>query len=222
MDLIALIHLVLSARFGVQRRKRRRLEHLPESRTVHKLTDLIGRGKLSISAASEIAQTVVASLFSTIWFVFGFGEPKIKDTHSPNYIITSDDVPLLSICIVIILIDVPLRYLGHLRLLTTRLRTQRWRLFPPWGQAALAQPTQSGTCTAGWLAYTISSFRLTRFLPLCKWLHRQMGSPKPTMYVLLGILMGWYDMGKHQPVINQSSTTHRWLFIVLFLAIIHH
>ena len=43
-------------------RKRQRLEDLPESKTINKITDLIGRGKVSIDAAAEIARHVVASL----------------------------------------------------------------------------------------------------------------------------------------------------------------
>ena len=41
-------------------RKRQRLEEYPESATVNKLTELIGRGKLCISTAAEIAQTAVS------------------------------------------------------------------------------------------------------------------------------------------------------------------
>lgn len=40
-------------------RKRQRLEDYDESRTVNKLTELIGRGKFSIATASEIAVSVV-------------------------------------------------------------------------------------------------------------------------------------------------------------------
>ncbi|CAK9103632.1 Uncharacterized protein SCF082_LOCUS48402 [Durusdinium trenchii] len=40
-------------------RKRRRLEDLPDSQTVKKFADLIGRGKMSIDAAATIARSVV-------------------------------------------------------------------------------------------------------------------------------------------------------------------
>lgn len=40
-------------------RKRQRLEELDDSKTVRKLTDLVGRGKCSVSAAAELAQCVV-------------------------------------------------------------------------------------------------------------------------------------------------------------------
>ena len=40
-------------------RKRQRLEELGDSRTVQKLTELVGRGKCSVAAACEIAQGVV-------------------------------------------------------------------------------------------------------------------------------------------------------------------
>ena len=42
-----------------RKRKRCSLESYPESATVTKLTDLIGRGQMSISAAAELAQSVV-------------------------------------------------------------------------------------------------------------------------------------------------------------------
>ena len=43
-------------------RKRQRLEDYPESKTVHKLADLIGRGKLSVCGAAELASTIVSCL----------------------------------------------------------------------------------------------------------------------------------------------------------------
>lgn len=45
---------------GICARKRSRLEDLEESNTVGKLTDMIGRGKISVAAATELAQGVCA------------------------------------------------------------------------------------------------------------------------------------------------------------------
>ena len=42
------------------RRKRRRLEEYPECHTVNKMVDLIGRGKLSIDAATALSRGIVA------------------------------------------------------------------------------------------------------------------------------------------------------------------
>lgn len=44
---------------GAIARKRRRLESYPESKMVHKLADLIGRGRISVTAAAELASAVV-------------------------------------------------------------------------------------------------------------------------------------------------------------------
>ena len=49
-------------------RKRRRLEDLTESKTVSKFADLIGRGQISISAAADIARSVVAQ-FRKVGFI---------------------------------------------------------------------------------------------------------------------------------------------------------
>ena len=46
--------------FSLAVRKRRRLEDLTESKTVSKFADLIGRGQISISAAADIARSVVS------------------------------------------------------------------------------------------------------------------------------------------------------------------
>lgn len=42
----------------MSRRKRQRLEGMPDCATAKKLIDLIGRGKLSIDAAAEISRNV--------------------------------------------------------------------------------------------------------------------------------------------------------------------
>lgn len=41
-------------------RKRQRVEDLASSKTVEKLTDLVGRGKMSVSGATELAQSIVS------------------------------------------------------------------------------------------------------------------------------------------------------------------
>ena len=50
---------------SVSLRKRQRLEQYPESKTVHKLADLIGRGCISISSAAELAKSIVS--YPQIW-----------------------------------------------------------------------------------------------------------------------------------------------------------
>ena len=45
---------------GAKVRKRQRLEDYPESKTVHKLADMIGRGKISVNSAAEIASSIVS------------------------------------------------------------------------------------------------------------------------------------------------------------------
>ena len=53
-------------------RKRQRLEEYPESATVNKLTELIGRGKLCVSTAAEIAQTAVSWEQGVLCFLGNF------------------------------------------------------------------------------------------------------------------------------------------------------
>ena len=50
---------------SVSLRKRQRLEQYPDSKTVHKLADLIGRGCISISSAAELAKSIVS--YPQIW-----------------------------------------------------------------------------------------------------------------------------------------------------------
>lgn len=42
------------------RKRRRSLDEYPASNTVERLTDLVGRGQISVQSATEIAQAVVA------------------------------------------------------------------------------------------------------------------------------------------------------------------
>lgn len=50
-----------SDNFGrLVRKRRRRLEEYPVSNTVEGLTDLVGRGQISVQSATEIAQAVVS------------------------------------------------------------------------------------------------------------------------------------------------------------------
>lgn len=47
-------------------RKRQRLEHYDQSTTVNKMTELIGRGKISVEAAASLAQCIVIKAFSSL------------------------------------------------------------------------------------------------------------------------------------------------------------
>ena len=60
LKLVILLAVLRVQMLSLAIRKRRRLEDLTESKTVSKFADLIGRGQISISAAADIARSVVS------------------------------------------------------------------------------------------------------------------------------------------------------------------
>ena len=60
LKLVILLAVLRVQMLSLAVRKRRRLEDLTESKTVSKFADLIGRGQISISAAADIARSVVS------------------------------------------------------------------------------------------------------------------------------------------------------------------
>ena len=60
LKLVILLAVLRVQMLSLAVRKPRRLEDLTESKTVSKFADLIGRGQISISAAADIARSVVS------------------------------------------------------------------------------------------------------------------------------------------------------------------
>lgn len=126
-------------------RKRRRLESYPESKTVHKLADLVGRGKISVCAAAELASTIDSRL-----------DFKITGAGSV--------VPMGSRCGVLQDQQPHPQSLLQLRLMTIRsFHTLPSKLLQAWVLTLSTGGTWNGIFIGGYEVFTISSSKHIQF-----------------------------------------------------------
>ena len=145
-------------------RKRQRLEDYPESKTVHKLADMIGRGKISVNSAAELASSIVSCHIIDLSLE---PTPLKQSKHSVQKACTGFRSP---------------------RLKTTRsCQILQSELLLAWGQIRSMGGTLKGTCIDGFVAYTISSCSHTRSI----WCFKHLGISEWETWTILQIYFDW-------------------------------